>query len=118
MSLSDLGEFGLIERIIERLGDAAARDILAPPGDDAAAWTHEGAATVATVDSLAEGTHWRRDTMALADVGWRCAATSLSDLAAMGAEPGPLLIAAQLGPDVTLADLDAFVDGLAAARPE
>ena len=29
--------------------------------------------------------------------------------------PGPLLIAAQLGPDVSLADLDAFVDGLAAA---
>ncbi len=115
MSLSDLGEFGLIERIIERLGDTAAHDILVPPGDDAAAWTHEGAAAVATVDSLAEGTHWRRDTMSLADVGWRSVATSLSDLAAMGAEPGPLLVAAQLGPDVTLADLDMFVDGLAAA---
>lgn len=114
MSLSDLGEFGLIERIIERLGDSAARDILVPPGDDAAAWAHEGAA-VATVDSLAEGTHWRRDTMSLADVGWRSVATSLSDLAAMGAEPGPLLIAAQLGPDVSLDDLDGFVDGLAAA---
>ncbi len=115
MSLSDLGEFGLIERIIERLGEAAAHDILVPPGDDAAAWAHEGAAAVATVDSLAEGTHWRRDTMSPADVGWRCAATSLSDLAAMGAEPGPLLIAAQLGPDVSLEDLDSFVDGLAAA---
>ena len=115
MSLSDLGEFGLIKRIIERLGEAAAHDILVPPGDDAAAWAHEGAITVATVDSLVEGTHWRRDTMSLADVGWRCAATSLSDLAAMGVGPGPLLIAAQLGPDVSLADLDAFVDGLAAA---
>ena len=115
MSLSDLGEFGLIERIIERLGDAAAHDILVPPGDDAAAWANADSVTVATVDSLVEGTHWRRDTMSMTDVGWRCAATSLSDLAAMGAEPGPLLIAAQLGPGVSLTDLDAFVDGLAAA---
>ena len=115
MSLSDLGEFGLIERIIARLGDAASRDILVPPGDDAAAWANEGSASVATVDSLAEGTHWRRDTMSLTDVGWRSVATSLSDLAAMGAEPGPLLIAAQLGPEVSLEDLDAFVDGVAAA---
>ena len=115
MSIAGLGEFGLIARIVERLGDAAARDILVPPGDDAAAWTHGAGVTVASVDSLAEGTHWRRDTMSLADVGWRTVATSLSDLAAMGAEPGPLLVAAQLGPDVTLVDLDAFVDGLAEA---
>ena len=109
------GEFGLIARILARLGDAAARDILAPPGDDAAAWTNEAAVTVASVDSLAEGAHWRSDTMSLADVGWRTVATSLSDLAAMGAEPGPLLIAAQLGPGLGPDGLDEFVDGLAAA---
>ena len=43
MKLGELGEFGLIERIIARLGEAAARDILVPPGDDAAAWAHRGA---------------------------------------------------------------------------
>ena len=115
MSLEELGEFRLIARIVERLGDAAAREILVPPGDDAAAWISEAAVTVATVDALAEGTHWRRDTMSLADVGWRTVATSLSDLAAMGVEAGPLLVAAQLGPDLSLADLDAYVDGLAEA---
>ena len=30
-------EFALIDRILERLGDAVASDILLPPGDDAAA---------------------------------------------------------------------------------
>lgn len=114
MSLG-LGEFELIDRIVARLGDAAARDIAVPPGDDAAAWAAEAGYAVATVDTLAEGTHWRRDTMSFADVGWRAVASALSDLAAMGARPGYLLIAAELGPGLGAGDLDAFADGVAAA---
>jgi thiamine-monophosphate kinase len=113
--LEDLGEFGLIDRIVARLGDAAARDILVPPGDDAAAWAVDAGAAVATIDALAEGTHWRADTMTPFDVGWRTVACNVSDLAAMGAQPGHLLVAAMLGPRVTLDDLDAFIDGMAAA---
>jgi len=109
------GEFVLISRIIERLGEAAATDILVPPGDDAAIWRPAGPAAVATIDALTEGTHWRADTMSLEDVGWRAVAANVSDLAAMGADPGYLLVAASLGPRVTPADLDAFVDGLAAS---
>lgn len=109
------GEFALIERILARLGDAAATDILVPPGDDGAAWRVPGGSIVATTDALAEGTHWRRDTMSMTDVGWRAVASTVSDLAAMGAEPGYLLVTAVLGPDASAADLDAFTDGLAAA---
>ena len=115
MALEDLGEFGLIDRIIARLGAAAAHDIPVPPGDDAAAWAVDPGLAVATVDTLAEGTHWRRDTMSFADVGWRAVATSVSDLAAMGAEPRLLLISVELGPTVGLDDVDAFADGVAAA---
>ena len=108
------GEFELIDRIVARLGRAAASDILVPPGDDAAVWTHDQpTATVATIDTLAEGTHWRPETMSMADVGWRAVATTVSDLAAMGAEPEYLLIAAMLGPRLTDDQLDDFVDGLA-----
>lgn len=109
------GEFALISRIIDRLGDAAASDILVPPGDDAAIWLDAGDATVGTIDALNEGNHWRADTMSLEDVGWRAVAANVSDLAAMGAEPGYLLVAASLGPNLTASDLDAFVDGLAAS---
>ena len=115
MTVEDLGEFGLIDRIIARLGAAAARDVAVPPGDDAAAWAVDPGLAVATVDTLAEGTHWRRDTMSFADVGWRAVATSVSDLAAMGAEPRFLLISVELGPTVGLDDVDAFADGVAAA---
>jgi thiamine-monophosphate kinase len=119
-SLDAIGEFPLIARIVERLGSAAADDILVPSGDDAAVWLDAApgapgvsGASVATIDALAEGTHWRPDTMSMSDVGWRAVAVNVSDLAAMGATPGYLLVAASLGPEITLDDLDGFVDGLA-----
>lgn len=110
-----LDEFALIDRIIERLGESAARDILVPPGDDAAVWAPASPGIVGTTDVLTEGTHWRPDTMSLEDVGWRAVATNVSDLAAMGATPDLLLVAAVLGPSITLADVDQFIDGMAAA---
>ena len=110
------GEFALIERLLARLGERAATAILVPPGDDAAAWTPPPqAAVVASADTLVEGTHWRPDTMGYADVGYRAAATALSDLAAMGARAELLLLACVLGPALEAADLDALASGLAEA---
>ncbi len=110
-----LGEFALIDRIVAILGDAAARDIVVPPGDDAAAWTTAEGLAVATIDALVEGTHFRRDTMSMADVGWRAVAANVSDLAAMGAEPQYLLIATLLGSDATIEDIDGLARGIGEA---
>ena len=108
-------EFSLIRRVIERLGEAAADDILVPPGDDGAAWREDTAgAAVATIDLLAEGTHWRPDTMTMADVGWRAVAANVSDLAAMGAVPLHLLVGTVVGPTLSPQQLDCLIDGLAA----
>ncbi len=115
MPLDHVGEFALIDRIVARLGDAAARDIVVPPGDDAAAWSTADGLVVATIDALVEGTHFRRDTMSMADVGWRAVAANVSDLAAMGAEPQYLLIALLLGADVASSDIDDLVSGIAEA---
>lgn len=108
-------EFSLIERIIDRLGDAAARDILVPPGDDAAVWAPASPGVIATTDVLTEGNHWRPDTMTFEDVGWRAVVTNVSDIAAMGGTPELLLVSAILGASMTLEDVDLFIDGMAAA---
>jgi thiamine-monophosphate kinase len=110
---AEQSEFALIDRIVQRLGAAAASDILVPPGDDAAAWIPIGGAVVASTDTVTEGTHWRPGLLSLTDVGWRAVATSVSDLAAMGATPQVILVAAVLGPAVTLDDLDAIIEGIA-----
>ena len=108
-----LSEFQLIDRIVARLGEAAARDILVPPGDDAAVWlSGASAATIATTDALVEGTHWRADTMGWADVGWRAIASNVSDIAAMGGRPRHALIATVLGPALGVEDIDALIGGV------
>ena len=113
--LQDIGEFALIDRIVAHLGEAAASDIVVPPGDDAAAWATGDGLAVATIDALVEGTHFRGDTMATADAGWRAVTANVSDLAAMGAEPQYLLIAMLLGPDATLEGVDGLAQGIAEA---
>lgn len=111
-------EFALIDRVIARLGDTVAADILVPPGDDSAAWIPGGGAVTATIDTMTEGTHWRASVFSMEDVGWRAIATAVSDLAAMGATPEVLLVAVILGPGLTIEEFDAAIDGMAAACRE
>jgi thiamine-monophosphate kinase len=100
-------EFDLIARLVETV-EAARRGrtsawsarIAVPSGDDAAVTVPKGA-TATSVDSLVDGVHFRRQTAPLHSVGRKALAVALSDLAAMGADPGEAYV--QLGiPD----DLD------------
>ncbi len=113
-SFSNLDEFKLISKIIDQLGSSAAKDIIVPPGDDAAVWMNsKNSLTVATVDTLTEGTHWRADTMSFYDVGWRAITASVSDLAAMGATPNYLLIAITLDTSTTEQNINMLTEGIA-----
>jgi thiamine-monophosphate kinase len=58
-------------------------------GDDAAV-VRARPVCVTSVDAMVEGVHFRleQDWMTPAQIGWRALAAALSDLAAMGAEPG------------------------------
>jgi thiamine-monophosphate kinase len=57
-------------------------------GDDAAVVRAGGAVTVASVDTMVDGVHFRLGQASAADIGHRAMAAALSDLAAMGARPG------------------------------
>ena len=54
---ANFAEFDLIDRIVGRLGESAAKDILIPPGDDAAAWALPDGnnLVVASIDTMVEG---------------------------------------------------------------
>jgi thiamine-monophosphate kinase len=61
--------------------------VLRGAGDDAAVVRSDGL-QVTSVDAFVEGVHFRLGTTSLLDLGHKCLAASLSDLAAMGAEAG------------------------------
>jgi thiamine-monophosphate kinase len=79
-------EFALIEAIVAELGSAGDR-VVRGSGDDAAVVRARPFA-VTSVDAMVEGVHFRLEHASPADVGHRALAAALSDLAAMGAEPG------------------------------
>lgn len=87
-------ELDLIASFRELLGPSGDR-VLRGPGDDAAVVrTRPVAAT--SIDAVTEGTHFSRQTHSPSDVGHKALATALSDLAAMGAEPGEAYVALAL----------------------
>ncbi len=85
-----MGEFDLIAALRARLPEPGPR-VLLGVGDDAAVTAPEGV-TATSVDAIVEGIHFRRDSTPLEAIGRRALAAALSDLAAMGAEPGEAYI--------------------------
>lgn len=71
-------------------------------GDDAAVVRADGVAVVST-DVMVDGTHFRLGSASPEDAGWRALAGALSDLAAMGAEPGEAYLSAVLPPELDAA---------------
>ena len=66
-------------------------------GDDAAVVRAGGYAAVST-DVMVDGTHFRLGQATPEDAGWRALAGALSDVAAMGAEPGEAYLSVVLPP--------------------
>jgi len=112
MTISDLGEFGLIEAIAAAL-PRGGRTIVGI-GDDAAVLAAPDARVVATTDLLVEGRHFRLDWSGPADIGVKAAAQNLADVAAMGAVPVALLVGFAAPGTLAVAWARDLVAGLAA----
>jgi thiamine-monophosphate kinase len=102
LRLSEAGELGLL-RELERRGLASGQD---------AEGAILGADRVATIDLLAEGTHFRLDWTSRRDLGYKAAAVNLSDLAALGAHPEALLVGLGAPPDAEVEHVLELYEGL------
>ena len=88
-------EFDLIRALLGESGEPA-EGVLVGPGDDCAILDPAGSPWAVTVDMSVEGVHFRRSWIEPHEIGWRAAATAISDLAAVAAQPVALLLSMAL----------------------
>ncbi|WP_117211856.1 thiamine-phosphate kinase [Allorhizocola rhizosphaerae] len=112
MSVAQAGEFGLISRVVARLGQPGPA-VLLGPGDDAALVAAPDGLIIASTDVLVEGRHFRRDWADAADIGRRAAAANLADIAAMGGTGTALLVGLCAPGDLEAVWAEGLAEGLA-----
>ena len=111
-TVGEVGESGALAAILARLRPARSASV--GPGDDAAVLTSRGD-TVVTTDTMIEGPDFRLAWHSGFELGWKLAATNLSDVAAMGARPTALTVALACPRETPVALLAEIARGLDAA---
>ncbi|WP_022904716.1 thiamine-phosphate kinase [Curtobacterium sp. B8] len=108
-TLGEVGELEVLDRIVRRL---PAGDPVIGPGDDCAVLAAPDGRYVVTTDMMVHGPDFRWAWSSPEDIGWKAAATNLSDVAAMGATPTGLVIALAAPQDTPVSVLERVADGV------
>jgi len=111
-TVAEVGEFGLLALIRERLGTTS--NLIIGPGDDAAEIAAPEGSLLVSSDLLLEGKHFRRDWSTAEDIGRKAAASNLSDINAMGGTAAAITVGLGVPGDLEVAWVLQFADGLAA----
>ena len=108
MKLSDIGEFGLIDRFSVDFLKNLPQGITGI-GDDAAVIPRDQKQSLlVTTDMLVEGSHFIESIISPEELGHKSLAVNLSDIAAMGGTPTFAFLSLGLTPDLTVKWVDQF----------
>lgn len=110
-SLSEIGEFGLIEQIKEGFPIRLETSIKGI-GDDAAVLDYGNEKTVVSTDMLVEGVNFSWSYMPLRHLGYKAVVTAISDILAMNAIPKQILVSLALSNRFTLEAVDEIYNGM------
>jgi thiamine-monophosphate kinase len=108
--VSELGEAGLIDRILAHIGRPPAGVI--GGGDDTAVVPMGAERVLITTDALVEGIDFHFSYCSGADVGWKVIAVNASDIAAMCGRPLWATVSLALPVDTAVATVDAVIEGM------
>ena len=109
-----MNEFDLISRLAAQLKSPLQPGVVGI-GDDAAAIPQKDGFLLLTCDIAVEGRHFRRGVNPLADVGWKAAAASVSDIAACGGTPDFALISLGVPEAVPVEEYEELYRGISEA---
>jgi len=112
--ISQLGEFGLIDRIknnFQSLNSSSIKGI----GDDAAVIDIGKENLLISTDMLIEGPHFDLSYVPLQHLGYKAVAVNVSDIAAMNGRPEQIVVSLGLSNRFSLEAVDALYEGIKSA---
>jgi thiamine-monophosphate kinase len=112
--IASLGEFGLIDHLLENNEPRNISTVLGA-GDDAAVIDHAGQQTVISTDMLVEGIHFDLMYTPLKHLGYKSVVVNLSDIYAMNATPTHVTMSIAFSNRFSVEALDEFYEGIYAA---
>lgn len=111
MKLSDIGEFGLINRFAKQFSNFGASNTLGIGDDCAILPLNENESYIVSTDLLIEDIHFLRNKITPFELGYKSLAVNLSDIAAMGGQPQFSFLSIAIPKDVEVEYLDQFIEG-------
>ena len=112
MEISELGEFGLIERLAKEISVKSSTTVKGIGDDCAVLSPTEGMQTVVTTDMLMEGIHFDLTYVPLRHLGYKAVMVNLSDVFAMNAEPRQVTVSLALSNKFKVEDVEELYAGM------
>ncbi len=109
--LSELGEFGLIRHLTQKI-ELQNESTVKGVGDDAAVIDNDGMQTVVTTDMLLEGIHFDLTYVPLRHLGYKAVISNLSDVYAMMAQPQQIVVSLGISSKFPLEAIDTLYEGI------
>jgi thiamine-monophosphate kinase len=113
-SISQLGEFGLIEHLTKNF-EVKQPTTVKSIGDDAAVLNFGDKKAVISTDLLIEGVHFDLSYMPLRHLGYKAVVVNLSDICAMNAKPTQITVSVAVSNRFPLEAMEELFDGIALA---
>lgn len=109
--ISELGEFGLIDRLTKELKVINASTCKSV-GDDAAVLSYPDSKVLATTDLLLEGVHFDLTYVPLKHLGYKAVAVNLSDIYAMNGTPRQITVSLGISKRFTVEHIETLYEGM------
>lgn len=110
-SLSNLGEFGLIDHLTKHI-EISQQSTIKGIGDDAAVLDFKEKKVVVSTDLLVEGVHFDLAYMPLKHLGYKAVVVNISDICAMNATPTHITVSIAVSNRFPVEALDELYDGI------
>ena len=109
--ISELGEFGLIKHLTEKIS-LKNKSTLFGVGDDAAVLDYKQSKVIITTDLLTEGIHFNLMYTPLKHLGYKAATVNFSDIYAMNAHPRQITVAIAVSKKFTTSMIEEIYSGI------